>query len=237
VKVLLITLALSGFLLGPLQAQTIADDVAAAREAFTSKTEPLFPEDVEIDQMAISPLMPGRFAVVCGTSRKFNDLGEMTRLMAHSFLFDRSDKSVGEPAFANNCGEEKTMREECARAGVELIATPECEGSEAFSTASLKKWETYMLQSLVRDRLRDPASAEFGRLHTKRSYFEIKVCGGVNAKNAYGAYVGLTPFFVSVWVEPLEVIRFFYASNAKDTQEVIDLCMKEGIDISQETFP
>ncbi len=94
-----------------------------------------------------------------------------------------------------------------------------------------------MLESLVRDRLRDPRSAEFGSMNVSRNHFEIRVCGGVNSKNSFGAYVGLRPFFMSVRLEPLEVEQFLYAANTDDIQRLIDYCLKEGIDISMETFP
>jgi hypothetical protein len=46
------------------------------------------------------------------------------------------------------------------------------------------------------DNMRDPDSARFRNLRKVRSDFEQgwKVCGEVNAKNAYGGYVGYTSF-------------------------------------------
>jgi hypothetical protein len=75
-----------------------------------------------------------------------------------------------------------------------LIAVSRCEQgpwhSGAFSAS----------QRVVGSALRDPNSAQW-RNRVKVRYGpenEIAICGEVNARNAFGAYTGFTPFF-SVW--------------------------------------
>lgn len=45
----------------------------------------------------------------------------------------------------------------------------------------------WQIEELIRSRLRDPDSAQFGRMYVARDGF---VCGFVNAKNSFGGYVG-----------------------------------------------
>ena len=65
----------------------------------------------------------------------------------------------------------------------------------------LSKSEQSMLKQAVRQNLKDPDSARFGR-YTAFSYIEkgakqIAVCGYVNAKNSYGGYGGEKPYIAS----------------------------------------
>jgi hypothetical protein len=50
--------------------------------------------------------------------------------------------------------------------------------------------------NLTRD-FRDPASAQFRDLFVAKSGDLLILCGEVNAKNAYGAYIGFRKFFAS----------------------------------------
>lgn len=50
--------------------------------------------------------------------------------------------------------------------------------------------------------LRDPDSAQFRNVFVQRNLVDaveqVNVCGEVNAKNAYGGYVGFKPFYFSM---------------------------------------
>lgn len=59
--------------------------------------------------------------------------------------------------------------------------------------------EIRSLESAVRDNLKDPSSAQFGRyiafnIKNKNGTTTTGACGNVNAKNSYGGYVGMTPY-------------------------------------------
>lgn len=63
--------------------------------------------------------------------------------------------------------------------------------------------------------LKDPDSAKFTDLYFKKdinqkgSGVNGYVCGMVNAKNSFGAYVGFHPFYIHVSVEPRFLIPIF----------------------------
>lgn len=52
-------------------------------------------------------------------------------------------------------------------------------------------------QSLIKQRLRDPDSARFDRTHVSWKSGSPVVCGYVNAKNAFGGYVGRARFIAA----------------------------------------
>lgn len=52
-----------------------------------------------------------------------------------------------------------------------------------------------LVVSDVKHGLKDPYSAKFNSLFARRERAYISVCGEVNAKNSFGAYVGSRPFF------------------------------------------
>ncbi|WP_425099179.1 hypothetical protein [Tropicibacter sp. S64] len=56
-------------------------------------------------------------------------------------------------------------------------------------------FEKRTVKSEVRERLKDPSSAEFGTIKAAQDGHIITVCGFVNAKNSYGAYTGRKPFY------------------------------------------
>lgn len=61
----------------------------------------------------------------------------------------------------------------------------------------------------VRGKLRDPSSADFGKVFVSEKSGEETVCGGINAKNSFGGYTGMQPFVIAVapgriWIDDLE---------------------------------
>lgn len=60
-----------------------------------------------------------------------------------------------------------------------------------------------VVEDSVREKLRDPESAQFSSMRAfKGDGRLIGVCGLVNAKNGFGGYVGETPFFTWYGVTP-----------------------------------
>ncbi|TWG93604.1 hypothetical protein L599_001200000640 [Luteimonas sp. J16] len=52
-------------------------------------------------------------------------------------------------------------------------------------------------KSAVERQLRDPGSAQYRDVFVRPGKQGVIVCGEVNAKNAYGGYVGFKPFMVA----------------------------------------
>lgn len=61
------------------------------------------------------------------------------------------------------------------------------------------------LVALVKTRLKDPESVRFQELtlFSKHSRLVFTLCGELNAKNAYGGYVGYKLFYSSVHIDPM----------------------------------
>ena len=70
---------------------------------------------------------------------------------------------------------------------------------EVYSPVTLTKEQIAMLQTAIKDRLKDPDSAKFGTMAAgiDRTGM-IEICGYVNSKNSYGDYTGMQPFAASL---------------------------------------
>jgi hypothetical protein len=69
-------------------------------------------------------------------------------------------------------------------------------------------------QAVVRD-LKDPMSAMFGDVY--RGRYAI-ICGGVNAKNSYGGYTGMTAFVYEIDKDQATILN----PNGSDPSSVLD---------------
>jgi hypothetical protein len=69
-------------------------------------------------------------------------------------------------------------------------------------------------RAVVRD-LKDPMSALFGDVY--RGRYAV-VCGGVNAKNSYGGYTGMTAFVYEIEKDQATILN----PNGPDPQSVLD---------------
>lgn len=84
-------------------------------------------------------------------------------------------------------------------------------------------------------RLKDPEAARFGKLAATRAKDgSITVCGYVNGKNAYGGYVGMSPF-MGVFLAPpngntYEVVKI--GSRDTEQQAIITVCGQAGVPMS-----
>lgn len=96
------------------------------------------------------------------------------------------------------------------------------------------------VESAVKDKLKDPYTADFK--HNKLIYKgkDGVYCGRVNSKNSYGAYAGFTPFSVFVVdvinkkgdrvfiVSPIEVSD---ATNSLSVESTKKLCKENGYNL------
>lgn len=81
--------------------------------------------------------------------------------------------------------------------------------------------------------LKDPNSAMFGGMAAAlRSDGMITVCGYVNAKNSFGGYVGMTPFFGLMTKTP---VHYFGVTGMGGTETkttvILQMCSQEGAPI------
>ena len=77
----------------------------------------------------------------------------------------------------------------------------------------------------IRNRMKDPASAQFRNVRLRPYGSGQVVCGEVNAKNSYGGYVGFVPFVASAFVGRLEETDRRYPSiNAMANTGLVEAC-------------
>lgn len=82
------------------------------------------------------------------------------------------------------------------------------------------------VRTALEDRLKDAESARIRRLQTNKVEGTLHLCGEVNSKNSYGAYVGYEKFYGMVFPRP----------NGKDLYFVIgvggasaEMCKSNGM--------
>jgi hypothetical protein len=80
--------------------------------------------------------------------------------------------------------------------------TTDAQSIQSVEVIKLSSSATKSLESAVRDGLKDPSSAQFGRYiafnATDANGATITgACGYVNAKNSYGGYGGMTPYIAT----------------------------------------
>lgn len=82
-----------------------------------------------------------------------------------------------------------------------------------------------VIQEMVRMKLRDPSSARFRNVYVSNAGGSPIVCGSVNAKNGFGAYIGYK-LFVGVGPDPALVIM---QSATKEFNEIWNkYCVEEN---------
>ncbi len=85
----------------------------------------------------------------------------------------------------------------------------------------------------IRERLKDPDSAKFAAISAvKDDKGIVYVCGKVNAKNSYGGYTGMSPFFGMLMGGP-KTKEFFavigIGSGGSDSAANAEMCRRHGI--------
>jgi hypothetical protein len=88
----------------------------------------------------------------------------------------------------------------------------------------------------VTAKLKDPRSADFGPMYRKTTYHRDtglrvdSVCGLVNAKNSFGGYTGMKPFYFTLDSNLVMVASDFtsIANISMDTALVLDISGPDG---------
>ena len=79
-------------------------------------------------------------------------------------------------------------------------------------------------EELVKSKLKDPDSARFRNVRVTPYGSNHVVCGEVNGKNAYGGYVGFTPFVAGT----MSVVLWYHGDSNRDdyiyNAGIIDAC-------------
>jgi hypothetical protein len=91
-----------------------------------------------------------------------------------------------------------------------------------------KKMRT-AVEAAVRDQLKDPFSAKFGSMQANQGEKGIvTVCGWVNAKNSFGAFIGQLPFFAGYVSSTGKSFIIKLASGEDDARLVAVECINNG---------
>lgn len=95
---------------------------------------------------------------------------------------------------------------------------------------ALTRSQVAAIESGTRSTLKDPYSAVFGSIRGG-AYPDsdlMFICGTVNAKNSFGAYVGAMPFY-GTWYPDEPFAPDSMASNASEAYGVRSVCMQSGL--------
>lgn len=90
-------------------------------------------------------------------------------------------------------------------------------------TVSAQKMAVY--QSAVADTLRDPESARFRSVRVVRAADGTDaLCGQLNAKNAYGGYVGYEPFYAPLVTVKDKAVAVLWSPSSVGLATVLEKC-------------
>lgn len=85
------------------------------------------------------------------------------------------------------------------------------------------------IQDSVRSKLKDPESARFGKIAAGEVEGQTIVCGWVNAKNSYGGYIGMQPFFGYFQINSTKFDAEIIANGEIGVMGLRERCFKEGL--------
>ncbi|MFD2112051.1 hypothetical protein [Thiorhodococcus fuscus] len=101
--------------------------------------------------------------------------------------------------------------------------------AQAPTSISLSKSQINAIRSSINSRLKDPYSSKFHTIRGAKKDKAVYACGMVNAKNAFGGYVGKRPF-----LGIFDGSRFVVGGLASSDFEALQLlrrCSERGIDL------
>jgi hypothetical protein len=105
-------------------------------------------------------------------------------------------------------------------------------GIDLVSPTVLTDSQLRSIHQAVREKLKDPESARFGRIVAGKDTKDIiSVCGLVNARNGFGGYTGETPF-LGIFIGNATKSIFFpvkIGGAGFDTPAVISVCKQKGL--------
>lgn len=101
---------------------------------------------------------------------------------------------------------------------------------EATTPHVLTPAERERLETALKNELKDPGSAIFGKsIAVKGESGLIYVCGYINAKNSYGGYVGNKPYYAFVTEKGAAVLTIGGTGTSTDVAYI--MCEGAGLDI------
>lgn len=130
---------------------------------------------------------------------------------------------------------ERIMQRLCGL-GLATIVLFGCQSTSANRTpavaVSLSPSQIEIVKAAITPRMKDPDSVRFGEMMGARNdKGEITVCGYVNAKNSFGGYVGMSPFY-GVLNEQNKTYDFGgTGTSGTDRMAVVSLCKERGVTV------
>lgn len=113
------------------------------------------------------------------------------------------------------CAAQAAASENLRQSSIDVVVKMSGLGASFVDVYGPEKVKEKVLEA-VRNRLKDPASAQFRDVRLVEFSFGQVVCGEVNAKNAFGGYVGFTPFVSDV----IEVVFWTQNDDANSEREI-----------------
>ncbi len=90
---------------------------------------------------------------------------------------------------------------------------------------------TEAIKKAVTQGFNDPAAAQFQNLRAAKKDIKVAVCGEVNGKNKFGAYVGFVPF--SAFLDPVQNIaglgKIGSSADSYSNEAAWKECQAEGM--------
>lgn len=103
---------------------------------------------------------------------------------------------------------------------------------------ALTKGEKAVIETAIKDKLKDPDSAKFkwlplndAAMTTEGDEKGVPYCGLVNSKNSYGGYVGFVPFLAYLAIKngnPRIAVVVAMGGSETETQTTVTVCKQQG---------
>jgi hypothetical protein len=115
-----------------------------------------------------------------------------------------------------------------AEATARFMARPAPAAPAAPRTVTVSAQKMAVYQSAVADTLRDPESARFRGVRVVREADgSDALCGELNAKNAYGGYVGYEPFYSPLVEVGNKAVAVLWSPSRVGLEAVLEKCGRE----------
>ena len=115
--------------------------------------------------------------------------------------------------------------------GCQQIEKPTASIQPAPNYVELTQAQKSIVESGVRQSLKDPQSAQFGQMYASEDGETITVCGLVNSKNSFGGYVGMKPFMGALVNDKFVPIGI--GGPETETYAVMKVCHDKGLPVGQ----
>lgn len=116
--------------------------------------------------------------------------------------------------------------------GLACMAPSSPQARELLASTTLTKQQIASIQAAVKERLKDPDSAKFGKFAAGRTLDgSIRVCGYVNSRNSFGGFTGMSPFSARLAGASSPVIQGPVDPDDMLANMFIKICREDGLDI------